>query len=95
MSDVLYKMTKTAVTTYYLDDVISLNDLRPIIVHALKNWTGKKIGSRIAAMILEEIIDGCYTHIKEEDANEIINENTDEIPDGTETEVDRLVRSRD
>ena len=82
----LYKMTKTTVTTYYLDDVISLNDLRPIIVQALKDWTGKKIGSRIAAMILEEIIDGCYTHIKEEDAN---------VSGEQEPEMDRLVRPDD
>ena len=83
----LYKATKTTVTTYYLDDVISLNDLRPIIVQALKDWTGKKIGSRIAALILEEIIDGCYEHIKEEDANE--------FPEGEEAQMDRIVRSGD
>ena len=83
----LYKATKTTVTTYYLDDVISLNDLRPIIVQALKDWTGKKIGSRIAALILEEIIDSCYTHIKEEEANE--------LSEGTEEDVDRLVRLGD
>ena len=82
----LYKATKTTVTTYYLDDVISLNDLRPIIVHALKDWTGKKIGSRIAAMILEEIIDGCYTHIREEDAN---------VSGEQEPEMDHLVRPDD
>ena len=80
----LYKMTQVTTSTYYLDDVISLNDLRPIIVQALKDWTGKKIGSRIAAMILEEIIDGCYTHIKkEEDANE--------FPEGEEAQVDHIV----
>ena len=78
----LYKMTQHTETTYYLDDVISLNDLRPIIVHALKDWTGKKIGSRIAALILEEIIDGCYTHIKEEDAN---------VSGEQEPEMDHLV----
>lgn len=82
----LYKATKTTVTTYYLDDVISLNDLRPIIVHALKNWTGKKIGSRIAALILEEIIDGCYEHVKEEDAN---------VSGEQEPEMDHLVRPDD
>ncbi len=88
----LYKMTQHTETTYYRDDCIVLNDLRPIVLRVLKDWTGKRIGSRIAALILEEIIDGCYTHINKEDANEVINEIADEIPDGTETEVDRLVR---
>ncbi len=88
----LYKMTQHTETTYYLDDVISLNDLRPIIVQALKNWTGKKIGSRIAALILEEIMDGCYTHIKEEDTNEL-SEGTEEkeLSEGTGEKVDCVV----
>ena len=78
----LYKMTQVTETTYYRDDCIVLNELRPIILRVLKDWTGKKIGNRIAAMILEEIIDGCYEHIKEEDAN---------VSGGTEAEMDRLV----
>lgn len=83
----LYKMTQVTETTYYRDDCIVLNELRPIILRVLKDWTGKKIGIQLAADILEEIIDGCYTHIKEEEANE--------LSEGTEEDVDRLVRPGD
>ena len=83
----LYKMTQHTETTYYRDDCIVLNELRPIVLRVLKDWTGKKIGSRIAALILEEIIDSCYTHINKEDANE--------FPEGEEAQMDRIVRSGD
>ena len=84
----LYKMTQHTETTYYRDDCIVLNELRPIVLRVLKDWTGKKIGIQLAADILEEIMDGRYEHIKkEEDANE--------FPEGEEAQMDRIVRSGD
>ena len=82
----LYKMTQVTETTYYRDDCIVLNDLRPIVLRVLKDWTGKRIGIQLAADILEEIMDGCYEHVKEEDAN---------VSGEQEPEMDRLVRSDD
>ena len=82
----LYKMTQVTETTYYRDDCIVLNELRPIILRVLKDWTGKRIGIQLAADILEEIMDGCYEHVKEEDAN-VSGEPTEE--------VDHLVRPDD
>ena len=80
----LYKMTQVTETTYYRDDCIVLNDLRPIILRVLKDWTGKRIGIQLAADILEEIMDGCYTHIKEE-------EDANEFPEGEEAQMDHIV----
>ena len=82
----LYKMTQVTETTYYRDDCIVLNDLRPIILRVLKDWTGKRIGIQLAADILEEIMDGCYEHVKEEDAN---------VSGEQEPEMDRFVRPDD
>ena len=82
----LYKMTQHTETTYYRDDCIVLNELRPIILRVLKDWTGKRIGIQLAADILEEIMDGCYEHVKEEDAN---------VSGEQEPEMDHLVRPDD